>query len=122
MKRLKVARGRWLDARATLRACGILDPFFSANANWDLREHLLCLSQAVTQEERGGLSAEDFAVFVMLRIANLAEADVANYLGVAPAKAYAAATRAERALGENSTESGLVCRFAEGAVEALQFS
>ena len=72
LKRLRLYGPTWLDSRATLKACGILDPFFVDNSAWDLKEQIYRISQQ-SDFRHGRASASDMAIFTMLREACLSE-------------------------------------------------
>lgn len=114
MKRLKLHEGDWLGAEGTLRACGVLNPFFSDNSSWDLREHIM---ECAKSTDWGGPA--ELGAFVMLRKALLAEADVAAFLQVEPGAAYKMACGFEKRLQSCVQSQHYVDRFIERAVAKL---
>jgi len=86
LKRLRLHGLIWLDARTTIRALGVLNPFFSDDSSWDLEG---CIEQGVTSTTLRAPELRDgMAAFVMLREACLCEASVAARFGIQPAAAY----------------------------------
>lgn len=114
-KRLKLQDSHWLDARASLRALGVLNPCFVDDSNWDLREAILEGAERAQPDE----TARELAVFVMLRVALLAEADVAHYFELVPSAVYTMATRFERRLATSPELERLTSAFVEDVVERL---
>lgn len=118
LKRLRLYGPNWQDARATLKACGILDPFFADNSAWDLKEQILRISSH--QEFRyGAAGTTDMALFTMLREAYLSEADIARFLGIGPSEVYLRAAKFE----EQASLSPMVHQelnvFVETVVDSL---
>jgi chromosomal replication initiation ATPase DnaA len=121
LKRLRLQQRRWNDPAQTLRACGVLNPFFADNASWDLREHI------ATSAELFGAAADlgvrrDLALFTMLRVALLGEADVAGYFEMEPAAAYSTAIRFEEWVTcvAKEDQRGDVVRFLGYTVQRLR--
>lgn len=119
MKRLRAHSDTWLGAEGALRACGVLNPFFSDNSSWDLREHVMDCARGFGLE-CAGADVRDLAIFIMLKEALLGEDDVARFFEIAPAQAYNAANRFERQLENCSESRDIVRRFIALAVERLQ--
>lgn len=118
LKRLRLAGTSWLDASATLRACGILDPFFSDNPDWDLKLKISRLAEQ-NRARFGRVLPNDLAIYTMLREASLAEAEVAQALGIEPSAAYLRASRFAKDVGSNPLAASYVERFVEIVVESL---
>lgn len=116
LKRLKLGGTQWIEPRQVLRACGILDPFFSDNSGWDLADRVLKVAEEPEFLEAPGLV--DLALYTLLRIAGLSEAAVARTFGVAPAEAYAMSERFHTSL-ENEGVRQQCTRFVESIVECL---
>lgn len=119
MKRLRVHSATWLGPEGALKACGVLNPFFSDNSSWDLREHVMDCARGF-DSECAGIEAQDLAIFIMLKEALLGEDDVARFFEIAPAQAYNAAIRFERKLEGCCESRQMVRRFIASAVERLQ--
>jgi hypothetical protein len=118
LKRLRTVGASWSAPEESLRALGLLDPFFRDNAGWDLKLNILGIA-----DEFGspcpGLAPLDLALYVMLHLAELAEADVARAAGLAPAEVYHRANRfASQAASSLSTATG-VLHFVELVVSSL---
>jgi hypothetical protein len=117
-KRLRLAGSHWLDTKATLRACGLLDPFFADNSAWDLKYKILLTADAKRAQFSKALG-RDMALFVMLHVAELAESDVARAAGIEPADAYLRANRFAKQAEESSETRAYVAQFVETVVSAL---
>lgn len=118
LKRLRLNGAHWLTPQDVLRACGILDPFFASNSAWDLRDHI---SEVAGDSMEIGQNAEaDLAVYAMLKIAQLGEADVARYLEIEPARAYAIVQKVEGRLRADHHARANAQAFVERVVSALQ--
>jgi len=118
LKRLRLAGASWLDASATLRACGLLDPFFSDNPDWDLRLKIVRLAEQ-NRGRFGRVLPNDLAIYTMLREASLAESDVARALDIEPSAAYLRASRFAKDVGSDPQAASYVNRFVEIVVESL---
>lgn len=105
LKRLRLAEAKWLDAAATLRALGVLNPYFADHGSWDLREFILdaIYRRCKTEWNR------DLALYVMLHVALLPEADVASFMEMEPGAAFSRAERF-RKLHEGSEDVRLQTR------------
>ena len=105
----------------TLRACGVLNPFFADNSSWDLRDHIASCAQEFPSECLS-IQWEDLAIFAMLRIALLAEADVAQYFQIKPAAAYTRGIRFEERVScpHNCDERADVLRFLRYTIAKLR--
>lgn len=119
LKRLKLTQSHWIDARATLKACGILNPYMTASSGWDLREHIFETAQALESELRKVTTPFDLALFVMLRVALLAECEVAKFFRVEPAKAFNYATRFESKVASSPTLERVVDQFVQRVISTL---
>ena len=118
LKRLRLAGACWLDAEATLRACGLLDPFFADNPGWDLKGKILRLAER-NRSRFGRVLPTDLAIYTMLRVACLSEGDVARVAGVEPSGAYLRASRLADEIVADPGVAGYVGRFAELVIESL---
>lgn len=118
LKRLRLYGPVWLDSRATLKACGILDPFFADNSAWDLKEQIFRISQQ--QEFRSGpASTADMAIFTMLREACLSEADIARFIGIGPSEVYQRSARFEEQASLSEDIRSELNTFIEWIVDSL---
>ncbi len=118
LKRLRLSGSSWLDSRATIRACGLLDPFFADSPDWDLKLKVL----KVAENNRSAFpkaTVTDLALVVMLHEAGLAEADVARCLGISPADAYLRAARYQQQSAGDATSRGYVHQLVDLVVDSL---
>lgn len=118
LKRLRLAGTEWLDPRAALRACGVLDPFFADNSGWDLKMKIRKAADA-HRARFSRVSAMDLALYTMLHEACLGEADVARFMSLEPAEAYLRASRFEKEAQADPTVAAYVRQFVDIVVEAL---
>lgn len=118
LKRLRLAGASWLDAAAVLRACSLLDPFFADNPGWDLKAAITRLADR-HRSRFGRVLPADLAIYTMLRVGGLGEADVARELEIEPSAAYLRATRFAQEVAADPIVATYVQRFVELVVEAL---
>ena len=118
LKRLRLSGTNWLDTNATLRAFGLLDPFFADNGNWDLKHRILKVAEH-SKAQFGKVSVPDLALYTMLHEAGLSECDVARATGTGPAEAYLRATRFKSALAESDSARAAVRQFVDLVVDSL---
>lgn len=114
-KRLRLQDSCWLDSRASLRALGLLNPFFVDNSDWDLREEIATAAESRCRTDWN----RELAIYTMLRVAFLAEADVAHYYEVEPSVAYACASRFQKRIDSSDDVAELTRKFAEDVVARL---
>ncbi len=118
LKRLRLTHTNWLDTRSTLRACGLLEPFFADNGSWDLKHKIL----RVAEQQKGQfakLSSTDLAIHTMLSEAGLAEVDVARAVSIEPAEAYVRSSRFRKTVEEDHEVNSYVRQFMEHVVQSL---
>jgi len=118
LKRLRVSGTDWLDSCATVRACGVLAPFFSDNSEWDLEHRILKVAE-IHRNRFPRVNANDLALHVMLHIASLNEAQVARSANLEPADVYGRAGRFKVLTEEEPVLRGYVSQFVDLVVEAL---
>lgn len=118
LKRLRLSQATWLDSRATLRACGLLEPFFADSSAWDLRMRIH-RSAEISRAQFGRVLWTDLAIYTMLREATLAEASVARFMGIEPAEAYLRAARFAKEVAEDPAIANCVHQFVEHVVHQL---
>ena len=116
LKRLRLYGPSWLDSRATLKACGILDPFFIDNSAWDLKEQIHRISNH--SDFRHG-RASDMAIFTMLREACLSEIDIAHFLGIEPSGVYQRSAKFEGQASLSEPIRAELNTFIEAIVDSL---
>ena len=118
LKRLRLYGPVWLDSRATLKACGILDPFFADNSAWDLKEQIQRI--ALQNEFRyGRATAPDMAIFTMLREACLSEAEIARFVGIGPSEVYQRSAKFEEKASLSEPVRAELNTFIEAIVDSL---
>ncbi len=118
LQRLKLERAEWTDSHQILRGCGLLDPYFADNSNWDLRHRIVKVAQeAVIKDFR--VSADELSCYLMLHVAGLCESSVANYLDLDPTKCYQFAGKIERLAKNDASIASLVHQCTESTLARL---
>lgn len=84
---LKLEKNIWLEPSEVLRGCGMLNPFFEDNSTWDLRHSIHRRVQSFLAEQDQN-DVKDMSVYLMLKIAGLPEANVAQYFGCTGSVCY----------------------------------
>jgi hypothetical protein len=92
LHRLKLEQPIWTNSRDALRACGILDAYFSGNPNWDLRHRIIRTSIAC-KPLFPNVDCDDMASYTLIRTASLGEHSVAQFLAETPGGCYQKASR-----------------------------
>ena len=118
LKRLRLSGASWVDATDTLRALGLLDPFFADNSSWDLRLKMLRIAEAA-RVQFARTPPTDLALYTMLHVAELSEADVARSAGINPGEAYQRASRFAKTCERCDTTRGQVRQYVELVVDSL---
>jgi len=118
LKRLRLYGPTWLDSRATLKACGILDPFFFDNSAWDLKEQISRISHH-PEYRHGRADSSDMAIFTMLREANLSEIDIARFLNIEPSEVYQRSAKFEGQASLSEPIKAELNTFIEAIVDSL---
>ncbi len=118
LKRLRLSGTNWLDSSATLRAFGLLDPFFSDNGTWDLKHKILKVAEN-SASVFPGISLTDLALYTMLHEAGLSEVVVARAAGIEPSDAYLRASSFKLNVSESDGLRSVVKQFVDLVVEAL---
>ena len=118
LKRLRLSGPSWSDSVSVVRACGLLDPFFADNPAWDLKGVVARLAER-NRVRFGRVLPADLAIYTMMRVAGLAEADVARSLAIEPSAAYLRASRFAAEIDADPLAEAYVERFAELVVESL---
>lgn len=86
-KTLRLEDSKFLDAPSTLRAVGLISRTASMSPSWDLRDIILEVAEGCSPVAL----CRDLAVYVMLRVGYIPEADVATFFEVDPSTVYATA-------------------------------
>ena len=118
LKRLRLSGTNWLDPNATLRAFGLLDPFFADNGSWDLKHKILKAADA-SREIYPKISTTDLALYTMLHEAGLSEITVARSAGIEPADAYLRASSFKTYVQESEAMTQIVRHFIETVLDSL---
>lgn len=115
LKRLKLQGTKWNETMSQLRACGILNPFLVDGGDWDLGD---TIARAASKSAPNG-TGKKIALYLMLRQATLAEADVARYFGIEPREAYQRAAEVERDATSEPALRQAILATATAAIEEL---
>ena len=118
LRRLRLHGSLWNDVSGTLKACGLLEPFFADSGTWDLRGHILSVAKGFNATLYG-VPISDLVAYTMLREAALCEADVARSLKIEPGEAYARSARFEKHHQASEQAVLAVSKFAESVVDGL---
>jgi energy-coupling factor transporter ATP-binding protein EcfA2 len=118
LQRLKLEKNEWTDSHQILKGCGLLDPYFADNSNWDLRHKIIRVAgDAVTKDPR--LDVIELSCFLMIHGAGLCEASVANYLDVDPTRCYQNAAEIARLVKNDASIASLVHHCTESVLSRL---
>lgn len=118
LRRLRLHGPIWNDVSGTLKACGLLEPFFADSGSWDLRGHILTVAKSFNATQFG-VPISELVAYTMLREAALCEVDVARSLKIEPGEAYARSARFEKQYKTSESALLAVRNFAESVVEGL---
>lgn len=118
LKRLRLSGTTWLDADATLRAIGLLDPYFADNGAWDLKLRVLRVADS-SKSLFPKTTVIDLALYTLLHVAGLSEIDVARAVNIEPAEAYLRASRFKLQLAESEANGVCVRQFIDLVVDEL---
>lgn len=118
LRRLRLERNDWSERDSTLRACGVLDPFFADNSSWDLR-HRIYREAERRANEFYGIKISELSAYTMLFEADLNEQAVAQYLNCAPAEAYLSASRFRRVLEDDESMKRTARKFVEYVIDSI---
>jgi len=118
LKRLRLSGSTWIDANETLKAIGVLDPFFADNSAWDLKMKVLRIAEQ-SRAQFTRTAPLDLALYTMNHVAGLSENDVARSASITPAEAYQRVNRFKQQVETCETTSAQARRFAELVVESL---
>lgn len=118
LKRLKLAGEHWSTGAATLRALGLLNPFFADQSSWDLREHI---HRTVTRDAANtDVAAQPISTYLMMKYAQLPEDQIALFYRQRPSDVYASAVALEDRREADPRLTAQVSRLAIRVVESLQ--
>ena len=100
LRTLSISRRLWTDEGSVLRAFAVLEPYFADIPSWDLRETISSSNPNRNVERE---------IYIMLHIAQLSEADVADYYEIAPGLAYIIASDFANSLySDSEVQQGLL--------------
>ena len=118
LQRLKLEKSEWIDSHQILRGCGLLDPYFADNSNWDLRHRITKISNdLVTPDAK--VTSPQMACYLMIHVAGLCEASVANYLEADPTRCYQNAAVVAKLLKTDACTASLVHQCTEVILSRL---
>ena len=118
LKRLRLAGEHWSTGAATLRALGLLNPFFADQSSWDLREHI---HRTVSREwVNSGVAPQPISTYLMMRYAQLPEDQIALFYRLRPSDVYASVVALEDRREADPRLTAQVSRLAIRVVESLQ--
>lgn len=118
LKRLRLSGTTWMDARATLRALGLLDPFFTDNGAWDLKLKVLKVAEQ-SKAHFSGVAMTDMALYTLLQEAGLSEIAIAGVAGVKPAQVYQRANHFKGQLGVSEANRASLRQFIDIVVDEV---
>jgi energy-coupling factor transporter ATP-binding protein EcfA2 len=118
LNRLRQGGTVWLDSASTLRACGILSPYFPEDSGWDLEHRILRIAEG-HRHLFPRVNSTDLALYVMLHSAMLYEAHVARAAGLGATEAYVRAERYRTMADQEPALQGYVTQFVDLVVESL---
>lgn len=112
---LRLDAADWRSPKATLKALGLLAPFFEGSP-WDM---VLYLSHAVRDYADESEPLSELTAYVLLRLTGLAEVTVARELEVRPAELYARAMKYESMLQTDPARRTRLSKLIECIVRIL---
>jgi Bacterial dnaA protein len=118
LQRLKLEKSDWTDSCQILRGCGLLDPYFADNSNWDLRHRIIRVSNDVASKDHR-LEVDELSCFLMIHVAGLCEASVANYLEMDPGRCYQQAAKVAKLVKNDAKIASLVHHCTESILSRL---
>lgn len=118
LHRLKLEQSIWTNSRDTLRACGILDAYFSGNPHWDLR-HRVVKTALACEPLFESINSEDMACYTLVRTASLCEHSVASFVGDTPGNCYQRASRFAEIRKSDPAVAQIHHQFVELVLERL---
>lgn len=114
LNRLRVIGKEWRDDAGTLRACGILNPYFEDNGLWDYPSALREGFAKLVPEDN-----PDLLIYLMMRVARLHEDEVARYLELEPARCYSIARSHAQKLRQDEGLAAEAQKITKGLVQRL---
>lgn len=118
LKRLRLFGVNWLDTPSTLRALGILEPFFRDNSSWDLKHRILRLAER-NRAQFGKVNWLDLALYAMQHEAGLCEGDVARAANLSNGEVYQRTLRFQQQVEACDETAAYAMQFVELVVSSL---
>lgn len=118
INRLRLYGSSWLGTESTLQACGLLEPFFLDNGEWDFARSIIEIAEA-NAHRFPEVSWQDLCLYCLLHVVGLSECDVSRSMGIEPAKAYSRANRFRKNVAITPQMSDCVDKFTELVVSTL---
>ena len=118
LQRLKLEKSEWTDSQQILKGCGLLDPYFADNSNWDIRHRITRVAnESVGKDDR--IDAFELSCYLMIHLAGLCEASVAQYLELDPTRCYQHAARVAKFVKNDAKIASLVHQCTESVLSRL---
>lgn len=119
LNRLRTYGSHWATASEVIQACGILDPFFADNPDWDLKDKIRQSSRRISSKFPDVDPSKAMA-YVMIFVAKLSEIDVARFCGIEPSQVHDKSCEFRRDLSSSPVANGCLSHFVETVAESLQ--
>ncbi|MBX3111299.1 MAG: hypothetical protein KF857_04755 [Fimbriimonadaceae bacterium] len=102
LQRLTLVKHNWTGVEDACRACGVLMPYLIGENGWDPRDEVHdAVSQTLADWGRPTKrSVSDVCAYILLHEVGLSEREVASFLDVQPARAFAMASAVAKRMGE----------------------
>jgi vacuolar-type H+-ATPase catalytic subunit A/Vma1 len=118
LHRLKLEKNDWNDSLQVLHGCGLLDPYFADNSNWDIKHRIVkVMNECCPTSLR--LDSKELACYLMINVAGLCESSVANYLETDPCRCYQNANSVAKQVKSDASMAGLVHHCTEVILSRL---
>ncbi|OJU64076.1 MAG: hypothetical protein BGO01_18235 [Armatimonadetes bacterium 55-13] len=119
INRLRTYGRSWITPSEVLEACGILDPFFADNPDWDLKEKI---QQAWNRIASTFPNVEGAKIvpYVMSFEARLSEADIARHCQIEPSQVHDRSLAFKKQLNSKPELQSCLNHFVETIAESLQ--
>lgn len=123
LRRLRLEKSEWTEAHQVLRGCGLLDPFFADNPQWDLRYRIAKVSNEIVSREQSNQHTsnlgQELACYVMTEVSGLCESSVSQYLDIDPGTCYQRATRMGQLVRTDAAVARMTHQCAEQVLARL---
>lgn len=118
LNRLKLASESWIGPSPTLQACGLLEPLFADNGEWDFARNIIAIAKD-NQSLFQCAPWQDLCLYTLLHVCELGEMDVARAMNMEPTKVYTRANRFRRLVSSSDDTMDCVSKFTELVVARL---